>query len=113
MPRSTLTGDRIPLKPYAQAIEGCGSITEAFAVLERLLDAVRATPHPQDLSRNLGHFSDWLYEVRQKGLTLVEPPFGRCLEIIDELSVRSSTPPGSDDIARIRADLRQVHITPV
>ncbi|AKF11621.1 hypothetical protein [Sandaracinus amylolyticus] len=98
-------GDGVRLKSYAAAIEECSAIPDALAVLERLLTALRAEPQPRDLSGNIGHFSDWLYEARQKGSTFSEPSLERALAMIDALSEASSAPPASSDLARIRDDL--------
>jgi hypothetical protein len=103
--RRAKASDGLSLKSYAAAIEECSAIGDAIAVMERLLVAIRASSEPRDLSRNLGHFSDWLYEAREKNRTFTEPPLASALSTIDALSEASTEPPAPTDLARIREDL--------
>jgi hypothetical protein len=103
--RRAKASDGLSLKSYAAAIEECLEVGDAIAVMERLRVALRAASERRDLSGNIGHFSDWLYEARQKGRTFSEPSLASALEIIDALTKESTAPPAPADLARIREDL--------
>jgi hypothetical protein len=101
--------DGLSLKSYAAAIEECSAIGDAIAVMERLLVAIRAAPEPRDLSGNLGHFSDWLYEACRRDGTFTEPTLASALATLDALSEASSKPPSPSDLARIRENLADAY----
>ena len=107
--RGAKASDGLSLKSYAAAIEECSAIGDAIAVMERLLVAIRAAPEPRDLSGNLGHFADWLYEARRKDRTFTEPTLASAFSTIDALSAASSKPPAPSDLARIREDLTDAY----
>lgn len=98
------TTPAVPLKPFASAIEHCSDLPSALAVLEELEAALQAASAHQSLQRNLGHFSDWLGEVRYRHAPIDATLHARALALLDRLTALSE-PPLPDDVARMRDDL--------
>lgn len=96
----------ISLKSFASEMEGTTGIATAMDILTRMGDAVRATGEKVDMSRNLGHFSDWLFESRARGGRLETEKLEAFEALIQLLDEESALPLSEHDRKRIRDDLR-------
>jgi len=94
----------LPLKSYASEIERCSSVIEGVTVMERLLEAVRDATQRQRLASNIGHFADWLGEVRSRQ-AMDAATHARALTVVEALAAASSVPPDAPHMTRLRADL--------
>ncbi len=98
--KDAAVGD-VSWKSFASAIEHCSSVNAAVIVLEEMLVAVRAAPRAPKVDSNLGHFVDWLREVRAHGGTADAATRARLLEVFGALTAASSTPPAAVDVGRL------------
>ena len=105
MPRKPPSAPAVPLKPFAAAIEHCSQLPPALDVLDDLAAALQAAPARQNLQRNLGHFSDWLSEVRHHHAPIDATLHARALAVFARLTALSSEPPLPQDVARLHEDL--------
>jgi len=105
MPRKPSNPPAVPLKPFASKIEGCRELGSAVAVLEEMAAALQAAPSVQSLQGNIGHFSDWLGEVRRHHAPIDATLHARVLAAVARLTALSSEPPLATDVARLHEDL--------
>jgi len=94
----------LPLKGYASEVEHCSVVIDGVLVLERLREAVRASSRPQKLASNIGHFADWLSEVRARQ-TIDAATHARALDVLGALGAASSDVPSPEETARLRVVL--------
>lgn len=105
MPRKLPSAPAVPLKPFAAAVEECSDLPSALDVLEELAAALQGAPGRQNLQRNLGHFSDWLGEVRSRHAPIDATLHARAHAVLARLTALSSELPLPEDLARLHEDL--------
>ena len=94
----------VSLKGYASEVEHCSVVLDGVIVLERLLDEVRASSRPRKLASNIGHFADWLSEVRARQ-TIDAATHARAVDVLDALGAASSDVLSPEEVARLRVAL--------